>query len=66
MLSLYYNFYWHLYLSSSTDMNLLAKGIFRGISNTSGHSANNMKKFYKESNFKVNDKPAHSMHKLSV
>jgi hypothetical protein len=47
-------------------MNLLTKSIFRGISNASGQSANNMRRFYKESTFKLNDKPAHPMHKYLV
>ncbi len=34
-------------LSFSIKMNFLTKIIYRGISNTSGGSANNMKKFYK-------------------
>ena len=45
------------------SMNLLTKNIFRGISNATGQSANNMRRFYKESTFKLNDKPAHHMHK---
>ena len=52
-----------LVICLTISMNLLTKSIFRGISNATGHSANNMRRFYKESSFKLNDKPAHPMHK---
>ena len=52
-----------LVIGLTISMNLLTKNIFRGISNATGQSANNMRRFYKESTFKLNDKPAHPMHK---